>query len=202
MIRIQFLLTTLLVVTVLTQTVLTQEGAQGGVKSLLTTSTQENSESSHTVSQSEQSEETESVEEQRIQAEIAEIMAIRKRLGGGVSEQLKGFSIEMPGGGNTSQGQAPDAKEQLNLEEAFAKQLTEQTRNSRNADPATMERRWHLETVAGESAMPSQERKETVRHAARLLEEAAAILEEASEYQQADKVRHTAGELWRTARRQ
>lgn len=200
MIRVQFLLATLLVTTVLTQTVQTQDGIQGGVKSLLTDSTQVASKSSRTGSQSEQSEKAAPAEEQRIQAEIAEIMAIRKRLGGGVSERLEGFSIEMPGG-NKGQVQVPDGQERASFEEAFAKQLAQQSRNSR-AVPASAGKGWHLETVTEESAMPTQERRETVRHAARMLEEAAAMLEEASEYEQADKVRQTAAELWRAARRQ
>jgi len=169
MIRAQFLLAACLVMAVLTQ-----NGDQDGVKSLLNPS-----------------------EEARIQAEVAEIMAIRKRLGGGVSEQLKGFSIEMPAG-KTGGTQVPDRSEPMSIEEAFTKQLTRQSRNSTAQTQSA--NKWTLEAIAEEPAKLAQPHRESVRHAARMLEEAAAILEEANEYDQADKVRQTAGELWRTAR--
>jgi len=59
----------------------------------------------------------------------------------------------------------------------------------------------NLQPIPQEPVMQTQGRRDTVRHAARMLEEAAAMLEEASEYDQADKVRQTASELWRAARR-
>lgn len=185
MIRVQYLLAACLAITVLTQ-----NGNQDGVKSLLNPSTQQTPESS-------QPEESDLEEEQRIQAEVAEIMAIRKRLGGGVSERLKGFSIEMPTGKEGGE-QVLDVGVPMIIEEAFAKQLTLQSRNS--AAKTGIARNESVEPVSVEHAEPAHQRRESVRHAARMLEEAAAVLEEANEYDQADNIRKTAGELWRTAR--
>ena len=188
MFRVQFILVACLAMTVLTQEG-SREVASDVIKSLLVDSTQESSESSQN--------KTDPAKEERIQAEVAEIMAIRKQLGGGVSEQLKGFSIEMPG--KKQSVEVPDADQRLVLEEAFAKNLAEQSRNS-VAVPTGNGKGWHLQDAPGSGRSPEQ--RETVRHAARMLEEAAAILEEAKEYDRADSIRQTAGELWRSARHQ
>ena len=45
-----------------------------------------------------------------------------------------------------------------------------------------------------------EKRREFVRKAARKLEEAAAILEEVNQYNQADKIRQDAADLWKSAR--
>lgn len=168
---------------------------QEGVESLLSRSTQE-------VPKSSQSESIDQEKEDRIKAEVAEIMAIRKQLGGGVSEQLKGFSIEMPGGAKDTSG-GSEAGQAARFEETFAKKLAAQSRNA-VAIPAPTGKRWkqvHQETDDSESAIPTQEGRETIRKAARMLEEAAALLEEAEQFNQADSIRDTAGELWQTARK-
>ena len=176
--------------------VLPQQGHQDDVKSLLVDSTQQTPESS-------QSEKTDIAKEERIQAEVAEIMAIRKQLGGGISEQLKDFSIEMPGRKKEDLEVVHD--QMLSMKEAFAKQLAEQSRaNIPVPVPAVRARinddRWRLARSPQQPGVTPQERSETLRHAARMLEEAAAMLEEAREYDQADNIRQRAGELWRRAR--
>ena len=176
---------------------LTQQGHQDDVKSLLVDSTQQTPESS-------QSEKTDIAKEERIQAEVAEMMAIRKQFGGGVSEQLKDFSIEMPG--RKRENEKAEA-EVFSMEKAFAKKLAQQFRANVPVPvpvPAVRARinddRWRLARSPQQPGVTPQERSETLRHAARMLEEAAAMLEEAREYDQADNIRQRAGELWRRAR--
>lgn len=188
MFPVQFFLATCLALLVLTQ-----QGHQVDVKSLLVGSTQQSPESS-------QSEKTDGEKDERIQAEVAEIMAIRKQLGGGVSEQLKGFSIEMPGRQKGSV-QPPEADELAIMQKVFAKRLAEQSRDHATAQPEPGDR-WRITgSTQPSSDVSPRERSETLRHAARMLEEAAAMLEEAREYDQADNIRHRASELWRKARR-
>ena len=190
MFRVQFILVACLAMTVLTQEG-SREVASDVIKSLLVDSTQESSESSQN--------KTDPAKEERIQAEVAEIMAIRKQLGGGVSEQLKGFSIEMPGRQKGSV-QPPEADELAIMQKVFAKRLAEQSRDHATAQPEPGDR-WRITESTQPSDVSPRERSETLRHAARMLEEAAAMLEEAREYDQADNIRHRASELWRKARR-
>lgn len=194
---------------------------QEGVESLLFDSTQEALKSS-------QHQAADPLKEQLIEAEVAEIMAIRKQLGGGVSEQLKDFSVEMPNGKSGKAEVEDGEKGIVALERAFAEQLTARSRNSQGENKTLsavkqlirLENQRHeqnnagadkgarnvanerVDPIATKAAMPRIEQRDSIRRAARMLEEAAAILEEAEQFGQADNIRQTAGELWRSARNQ
>ncbi len=127
-------------------------------------------------------------------------MAIREQLVGGVAETLVDLSLDMLGNKGQGKVSVPDGTKIMTLEESFAKKLTEQSQNhaAREITPGG----WILiDEKADENASPNPEHRDTIRHAARMLEEAAAILEDAEQYGQADSVRATASELWRSARK-
>jgi hypothetical protein len=174
-----------------------QDGVKSGVKSLLTTSTQQTQKSSQTDMPS-------ADEQARIKAEVAEIMAIREQLGGGVAETLGDLSLEMP----TTSDQKPKSETQNpphSLQKSFQEQLARQAskRPTRQDSPPVetavdlliAERR-----PMDKHAPPLHERRGIIRDAARMLEEAAALLEEAQQYDQADAIRQNASQLWRSAR--
>ncbi|QEG20621.1 hypothetical protein [Mariniblastus fucicola] len=183
---------------------------QEGVENLLDSPTQ-------TAAKSSQAKPTDSAEAARIKAEVAEIMAIRQQLGGGISEQLKDLSLEMPNGKPQQNpiGAATSPASPIRFKEQLAKQAAqrpaEQFRDApqlstvRNSAAAHARWKENLQMApsneqAQATSAHSSRNRESIRHAARMLEEAAAVLEEAREYNQADKIRQTAGELWRAAR--
>lgn len=202
MLRAQFLLAACLAAVCL---------PQQGVESLVPSPTQQTAESSQDSKTStkpvmspvpQNSGETTAIANEQIEAEVAAIMAIRKRLGGGVAETLGDFSVEMP---KPSSRQAPTADTKpVNLDEEFAKHLAEQSRNhvaqNKKESGLQLAQRPPIRLQDNAPSINDEERRETIRHAARMLEEAAAVLEEASVYDHADKIRGTAGELWRSAR--
>lgn len=163
-------------------------GPQDKVESILSCTTQQSQESSQPAAATK-------AEEAQISAEVAQIMAIRAQLGGGIAKTLGDLSLEMPGKKPES---VPNNTKALSLEQAFAEKLAEQSRSyvAKKISRQTVMAR----AVPKSGARISPEKSEAVRHAARMLEEAAALLEEAEQYQQADSVRTTAGELWRSAR--
>ena len=157
---------------------------QQGVQSLLSPTTQDTPKSSAL----EDPQAPKTPEEQRISGDVSDIMEIRSQLGG-VSETLGDLSLEMPGKPKNG-----DGKPVLSYDEEFQKQLTQQARNR----PPEEDTKSSLEA---EFAMQEpSERQEAIREAARMLEEAAAILEEVSSYDHADDVRQRASQLWKSAR--
>jgi len=167
---------------------------QDGVKSLLPTSTQQTQDSSQTNAPT-------SDEDERVKAEVAEIMAIRKQLGGGVAETLGDLSLKMPGSKSPETDSTKSIAKSFKLEETFAKELAEQSRTHIARENANGD--WEL--VASKKPQKtnqpaSPEHRDRIRQAARMLEEAAALLEEAQQYGQADNVRENARQLWQSAR--
>jgi hypothetical protein len=174
---------------------------QQGVESLVPPPTQETEESSAPSSSPSENGVADPIEEERIQAEVAEIMAIRKQLGGGVAETLGDLSLDMPGA--KPQQNESDKKPAVNYESEFEEILAKRSRSSmRPPHQTSPEIRPEPEIGLPVQLLPidSVERQESIRHAARMLEEAAAALEEASVYDRADEIRQTAVELWRSAR--
>lgn len=160
---------------------------QDGVKSLPNSSTQAAQESSQTDIPTE-------AEKARVKAEVAEIMAIREQLGGGVAATLGDLSLEMPGG----KPQDSAAPKQTS-DESFAKKLAAQS--EKHAAREMIPKGYQLVKINDrEKANRNHEQCEAIRHAARMLEEAAAHLEEAQQYHQADDIREKARQLWQSAR--
>lgn len=153
----------------------------------------------------------------REQQMIDEVLALRRQMGGGISEQLKDLNL---GDGEFSPEQlARDELSRLAREESRLRpgKLTGST--NRPSGTLTMEPTdtdqirpsvdRALQQPGSQFMAGSMDRNPTIdpnaarssiRAAARQLEEAAAELENAQQYNEADKIRRIAGELWLRAR--
>lgn len=139
------------------------------------------------------------------QETIAEIEALRKRMGGGVGERLKGL---IP-------GVDPDAnfrQELENLTRPTAGKRANNPQNAQLASPATQpstnrrlpnpppQRFRKIPRTPMQVRAPQASQQDVLRSSAADLERIAAAMEAAKLYQQADQLRSAAASFWQKAR--
>ena len=145
-----------------------------------------------------QSQESSPKEQLRIREKVADIMGIQSQMGGGVAETLGDLSLEMPGQGTEGDLQEGSRKDPaLSRNEQFKSILAAQFLADESSGESKQASSFSL--LKNQPSLPA-ESQELVREAARKLEEAAAILEQVSDYDRADQIRQNATELWKSAR--
>lgn len=137
---------------------------------------------------------------------IEEISAIRSRLGGGVADQLKGI---LPNSATSNAQESLGAFTSQQLQTEFESELRKLATQLDSGSPRAVSTLTPPSQQTLGSVGPvdinrlGQPPKISVhlRHAARNLETAAAALEEAERFSQADRLRESARQLWIEARR-